>query len=167
MQENNLLENENLLKTVTTHDFCITVAKTLLGIFAIPILLLILSALLALSPKTHDPENAIITFGIMSVFALALMSGCMKVITQQITLTNKRIIVNMGWINHKTLEIIPQKIESITVKQGLFGKIFNFGSIYIRGLGGTEDPLMYVPTPLELKQTIQNIVQGAEPMQNK
>lgn len=157
MQENKLLENENLLKTTKTHDFCIKISKLFLTIFAIPIVLFVIS--IPLTIAHHNAIDGTITFGIICLFMLVPISTSIKRITQETTITNKRVILNSGWINKTTTEIIPEKIESITVEQGLFGKMYGFGNVYIHGLGGTQDPIMYTSEPFELKQTIQNMIQ--------
>ena len=165
MVYNKLLENENLLKIVKTHKFCIKISKLFMIFFAIPIALLLFSIVGAFT----DPHNAIggiIVFGFISLFAITAMSNSIKRITQETTITNKRVIINSGWINKTTTEIIPEKIESITVEQGLFGKMYGFGNVYLHGLGGTQDPIMYTSEPFELKQTIQNMIQN-NPNNNK
>ena len=155
MQENKLLENENLIKIFKTQK-CI---KRQFWIFCIFFSLPILLFLITLFSKHKDTDGTI-TFGIICLFLLIPISNGIKRITQETIITNKRIILNSGWLNKTTTEILAEKIESITVEQGLFGRRYDFGDVYIHGLGGTKDPIMYTSEPFELKQLIQNIVQN-------
>ena len=51
--------------------------------------------------------------------------------TTKIGFTNKKVVGKVGFIKHKDLSAPLNKINSVSVKQGLFGKIFNWGTITI------------------------------------
>jgi hypothetical protein len=106
MQENKLLENESLLKTVKTHNFCISVSKIFMTIFAIPMIIFLIS--IPLTIAHHSAIGATVTLGFISLFLLVPMSASIKRITQVTTITNNRVIVNYGWLNKTTIEIIPE-----------------------------------------------------------
>ena len=54
----------------------------------------------------------------------------------ELAYTNKRIITKYGVISRNTDEIKIDAIESIDVRQGILGRIFNFGNLVISGRGG-------------------------------
>jgi uncharacterized membrane protein YdbT with pleckstrin-like domain len=56
--------------------------------------------------------------------------------TTELAYTNKRIITKYGIISRNTDEIKIDAIESIDVRQGILGRIFNFGNLVITGRGG-------------------------------
>ena len=159
MQENKLLENENLLKKAKTHKFCVKISKVFMFFSAIPIVLLVFFIVLAFAHYRDGILTGIVMLGFFSLFALNAMSTSIKRITQETIITNKRIILNAGWINKTTTEITPEKIESITVEQGLFGKMYGFGNLCIHGLGGTKDEILFTSEPFESKEIIQKMIQ--------
>ena len=69
-------------------------------------------------------------------------------------LTNKRIIVKSGILGRTSEEIMVDKVESIAVDQGLWGRQFNYGKLVLRGTGRTFEPFAYVPRPMEFRKCI-------------
>jgi uncharacterized membrane protein YdbT with pleckstrin-like domain len=162
MQENKLLENENLVKIFKTQKCIKRQYGYFIAFFSLPILIFLITLF-----SKHKDMDGTIAFGIICLLLLIPISNSIKRITQETIITNKRIIINSGWMNKITTEIIPEKIESITVEQGLFGKMNGFGNVYIHGLGGTQDPIMYTSEPYELKQIIQNMIQQTKSNNHK
>jgi len=75
--------------------------------------------------------------------------------TSEFGITDKRVMVKIGFIQRKSTEILLDKVESIQVDQGILGRMFNFGSITIIGTGGTKDPFHKIANPLEFRKKAQ------------
>ncbi len=75
-------------------------------------------------------------------------------VTTEIVVTDKRIIYKAGWIVRRTEEINLSKVESVDVRQGIGGRIFNYGTVAIRGIGGSWEPLRRIAEPLTLRNAI-------------
>jgi uncharacterized membrane protein YdbT with pleckstrin-like domain len=75
-------------------------------------------------------------------------------VTTEIVVTDKRIIHKVGWIARRTEEINVTKVETVDVSQGVMGRIFGYGTVLIRGIGGSWEPLRRVASPLELRNSI-------------
>ncbi|MDA1037528.1 MAG: PH domain-containing protein [Proteobacteria bacterium] len=56
--------------------------------------------------------------------------------TTELAYTDKRVITKFGIIARNTDEIKINAIESIDIRQGVLGRLFNFGSLIISGTGG-------------------------------
>ena len=56
--------------------------------------------------------------------------------TTELAVTSKRVIAKTGFISRRTTELNHSKVESFKVNQGIFGRIFNCGTIVINGTGG-------------------------------
>jgi len=56
--------------------------------------------------------------------------------TTELAYTDKRIITKFGIIARNTDEIKINAIESIDIRQGVLGRLFNFGNLIISGTGG-------------------------------
>lgn len=72
--------------------------------------------------------------------------------TTELAVTNKRIIAKFGLISRTTVELNLHKAESIQVKQGILGRIFNFGSILVSGGGIVQAPVPGISAPLEFRR---------------
>ena len=75
--------------------------------------------------------------------------------TSEFGLTDKRVIVKVGFIKRKSIEILLKKVEGIQVDQGIFGRIFDYGTILISGTGGVKSPFHKIASPLKFRKEIQ------------
>lgn len=82
--------------------------------------------------------------------------------TSEFTVTDKRLIVKTGFIRRQTHEIFISKIESVSVDQGILGRMFNAGTIITSGTGGSKQKFSNVANPLELRSAIQLVQAEAE-----
>ncbi len=75
--------------------------------------------------------------------------------TSEYGITNKRVMMKIGFIRRTSLEIFIAKIESVKIKQTVMGRILDYGSIIISGVGGSKDPFDCIPDPLEFRRRVQ------------
>lgn len=89
---------------------------------------------------------------------IAIITGVASFInytTSEFGITNKRVIVKVGFIRRNSLEVLLNKVEGIQVNQGILGRILGFGSITVSGTGGTKDPFHKIDAPLEFRKRAQ------------
>lgn len=82
-------------------------------------------------------------------------------ITSEFAVTNKRVIVKTGWVRRETLELNLSRVESLSVDQGLMGRLLGYGTITIIGTGGTREPFHGIAHPLEFRNAVQEQLSGA------
>lgn len=87
-----------------------------------------------------------------------IVFAILNVMTTELALTNKRVIAKFGFIRRQTIEININRIESISVNQGFWGRIFNYGSIVVRGTGGSHAPIPYIARPMEFRQQFNDFI---------
>ena len=75
--------------------------------------------------------------------------------TSEFCVTNKRVVIKVGFIQRRTVETMLAKVESIGVDQGLIGRMFDFGTILVVGTGGTQDSFHNISNPLEFRRQVQ------------
>ena len=73
----------------------------------------------------------------------------------EFAVTNKRVILKTGFIQKKTAEMFLNKVESVGVDQSILGRMMGYGTIVIRGTGGTLEPFDRISAPLEFRRQIQ------------
>lgn len=78
--------------------------------------------------------------------------------TTKLIITNKRISGKTGLINANELDSPLNKINGIQIKQGLFGKIFNYGTISIT-TASTVFNFDYISSPYEFKTILNNQIE--------
>lgn len=94
-------------------------------------------------------------FAVVGVFFLLL--ALLSYATTELAITNKRVIVKSGFISRRTIELNLGKIESIQVKQGVFGRIFNYGTIILAGAGNPQAPVQGISNPLAFRKAFASI----------
>jgi uncharacterized membrane protein YdbT with pleckstrin-like domain len=91
------------------------------------------------------------------LLVLALVDGLAAAIRRASTefaVTDHRIIYKRGLIGRYTIEMARSKVESVDVVQGILGRIFDYGTILVRGTGGSLEPFRLVQAPLQLRSAI-------------
>ena len=112
--------------------------------------------------QTYNKE-ALIGAGVFMVLigATVFGTGMVRRKAAEFAVTNKRVILKRGLLRRKTEEIFLQKIESVGVDQDLMGRMLNYGTISVRGVGGTLEPFSHVSHALEFRRQVQEQIAKA------
>jgi uncharacterized membrane protein YdbT with pleckstrin-like domain len=97
--------------------------------------------------------------GGLVLLAFALISVIVAIVRRhsvEMAVTNKRVTVKVGLLSRSTEEMMLGRIESIMVDQTLMGRMMNYGTITLRGVGGTPDPFPNIAHPLEFRRQVQH-----------
>ena len=62
----------------------------------------------------------------------------------EFAITNKRTIVKKGFIRRDVFELNNNKVESVNFNQNELGRLFNFGTVILRGTGAGENVIYYI-----------------------
>ena len=71
--------------------------------------------------------------------------------------TNKRVILKRGIISRKTEEMKLTSIETVEIDQGIFGRIFGFGTVKITGRGISDFMFKRINDPMSVKRQIESV----------
>jgi uncharacterized membrane protein YdbT with pleckstrin-like domain len=75
--------------------------------------------------------------------------------TSEFAVTNKRVIMKVGWVARRVLELNLHKIESVNVDQPLLGRLLGYGTITVIGTGGTRETFDRIAHPLVFRKAFQ------------
>lgn len=81
----------------------------------------------------------------------------------EIAVTNKRVVLKQGIFGRYTEELKIDAIESIEIWQGVYGRMFGYGNVYITGRGGSKVALKDLDNPISVKSAIESVSQLARP----
>jgi uncharacterized membrane protein YdbT with pleckstrin-like domain len=90
-----------------------------------------------------------LVFGLVAGFRTWLKS-----FTTEIAVTTTRVVYKTGFINRHTNEMNMDKVESVIVDQSVLGRIFDYGTISIRGTGQGFERLKLISHAIELRNSI-------------
>jgi uncharacterized membrane protein YdbT with pleckstrin-like domain len=77
--------------------------------------------------------------------------------TSEYAITNKRVIIKVGLISRRTLEMNLSKIESVNVSQSILARLLGYGSIVVIGTGGTREEFHDIASPLIFRRKFQEL----------
>lgn len=90
-----------------------------------------------------------LAFGVLSFAGMMVRKA-----TTEICLTNDRLILKQGVIARHIDEINVDRIEGVNVIQGIIGRITNFGTVIVRGMGVGEVLLPPIADPVAFRRAI-------------
>jgi uncharacterized membrane protein YdbT with pleckstrin-like domain len=91
-----------------------------------------------------------VAVGLVLVLAAHLRRG-----SSEFAVTNKRVVIKLGVMSTRSLELLLAKVEGIAVNQGLWGKMLGYGDIVVTGSGGTREAFSNIQDPLGFRRAIQ------------
>jgi len=91
-----------------------------------------------------------------------LLSAAVTVKTSELVITDRRVLIKVGFIQRHTFEMFISKIESVAVFQSMMGRLFNYGTVEIRGTGGSSESFATIAAPLQFRDAIQLVQSHSE-----
>jgi uncharacterized membrane protein YdbT with pleckstrin-like domain len=93
--------------------------------------------------------------GVLALLAaLAVLRALIMRATTELAITDRRVIYKTGIFQRHTLEMNRSKIETVGVDQSILGRLLNFGTIIVRGTGGSFEPIPFIGEPLTFRNHI-------------
>ena len=125
-----------------------------------------------LHPIIFAPAAIVVVLGIVIALAwsqiLGLLAGIIGVAmgtlalirynSSEFAVTNRRVIIKVGALGSRLLEVELNRIEGIDVEQSAFGRLFDYGTLGVRGIGGTEESFPAIAAPLEFRKQVQQLL---------
>ncbi|MBL8918109.1 MAG: PH domain-containing protein [Myxococcaceae bacterium] len=94
----------------------------------------------------------------LTLFVLPLIDGW----TSEFAVTDRRVIIKVGLIARRTVELNLAKVESVIVDQGVIGRILGYGTIFVVGTGGTRERFEAIADPLGFRQAVTTATEALQ-----
>jgi len=111
--------------------------------------------ILGLGLLYFDPK--LIGLIVMAVGVLMALPPWISRVSSEFGVTSKRVIIKVGVIQRRTLELLIRQVEAISVDQSLTGRMLNYGTITLTGTGGVRETFHNISHPLEFRRSIQSL----------
>ena len=139
----------------------------MLGHVTLAVILAIVGAGLLAGPwgRTHGGEEysgALRWAGVASLVAafMFLIVGLVRRDATEMAVTNKRVIVKTGLASRRTVELLLPRIESVVVEEPAIGRALGYGTVILRGTGGTPEAFRQIAHPLQFREQVQRQIAG-------
>lgn len=73
-------------------------------------------------------------------------------------LTSRRVVLKRGIITRHTEEMRLDAIETVEIRQGVIGRLLDYGDVRITGRGVSVVVLAAIDTPLDVKRDIEDAI---------
>jgi uncharacterized membrane protein YdbT with pleckstrin-like domain len=150
--DQNLLPGETITYRTTLHPI----------IFVAPVFFALVGILFVVIGSSDKALVGFTVLGVLFVVVAALLglARFIRLKTSEFAITDKRVLVKVGFIRRHTLELLLAKVETIGVDQGVCGRLLNYGTIIVTGTGGTKEPFRSITKPLEFRRQVQARIAG-------
>lgn len=82
--------------------------------------------------------------------------------TTEIAVTNLRLIYKSGLLRCRSNDLQIRAIEEVRIRQDMWGRLFNFGNIEIRGTGVDDLDLPTLNDPIAVQKAVQESIGAHE-----
>jgi len=89
---------------------------------------------------------------VIVVGLFVLIAAWIRYRTTEFAVTDRRIIAKTGLVSRRTVEMFLDKVESLNVEQSVPGRVFDYGTVTIRGTGATSETFGNISAPLALRK---------------
>lgn len=112
----------------------------------------------------QSPSNALIFVALGSLLVAMILFGVgqIKRNATVMAITNKRVIVKTGLASRRTIEMLLSRIESVVVEEPALGRMLGYGTVIIRGTGGTPETFEKIAHPLEFRAQVQSQISSGQ-----
>ena len=87
--------------------------------------------------------------------------GLLRRNATEMAVTNRRVIVKSGLAERRTIEVLLSRIESVAVEEPALGRLLGYGTVIVRGTGGTPEVFSKIARPLEFREQVQRQIAGS------
>jgi hypothetical protein len=98
---------------------------------------------------------AAIGAALLLVALIIFAYGLAKRNATEMAVTNRRVLIKTGMASRRTLDMVLGKVESIAVQETFLGRILGYGSVVVRGTGGTPESFVMIAHPQQFRQSVQ------------
>jgi uncharacterized membrane protein YdbT with pleckstrin-like domain len=159
--EKHLLAGETIVYKTRLHWIVLIGHIFFAAVFAIGGIWLSIWA--ASQPPSSSKSNELIGASMLVVIGAIIFGiGVIRRNAIVMVVTSKRVLITMGIASRRTIEMLFSKIESIVVDEPAFGRLLGYGTVILRGVGGTPDPFRQIAHPLEFRRQVQQQIEDSQ-----
>ncbi len=101
-------------------------------------------------------EGAMVWGGLALFGAACLVGGgVIRWLATEVGVSNRRVLIKTGLFSRRSIEVLLPRVESIEIEEPLIGRILGYGTVIVRGTGGTFETFGRIAHPNKLRQQVQ------------
>lgn len=101
-------------------------------------------------------EGAMVWGALALLGGVALIAGgVIRRFATEVAVSNRRVLIKTGLLSRRSVEVLLPKVESIGVDESFVGRVLGYGSVIVRGTGGTFETFDKIAHPNDLRRQVQ------------
>jgi hypothetical protein len=161
--EKNLIAGETVVYRTQLH-WVVLIWPVVLGLlFGLPGLVLLTRGITGAGDRRGASTPMLLGgFLLFVVGGVCIGAGLLKRNATEMAVTDRRVVVKVGVAARRTFELLLSKVESIGVEETVMGRILGYGTVIVRGTGGTPEPFDRVAHPIEFRKQVQQQIEKSQ-----
>ena len=109
-----------------------------------------------LATSREATQVCFIVGGMLALYALS--AACVAQLyrwSSRLVLTNRRVVLKRGILRQRSSEFLLPTIESVLVEFPVAGRLLNYGTLTVRGFGGSQEFIKRLSSPEQVRELIQ------------
>lgn len=96
-------------------------------------------------------------WGVLALLFAALLigGGIIRWLATEVGVSNRRVLIKTGLFSRRSIEVLLPRVESIGVEEPLMGRILGYGTVIVRGTGGTFERFGMIVHSNALRRRVQ------------
>ncbi len=161
--EKHLILGETVQYQTKLHWIVMMGHVAIAAVFELLAIIFLVASRSSLGGAKAAPPHSAIYLGALLCFVVGgiiFSIGLLKRNVTEMAVTNKRVIVKSGLLDRRTIEILLSRIESVVVDEPGMGRILGYGTVIVRGTGGTPEVFERIYHPLDFREQVQRQIAG-------
>lgn len=96
------------------------------------------------------------------VAAVLIIPALISYLSSEYAVTNRRVIIKVGFISRNSYELLLNRIEGIEVEQSILGRLLGYGTIIVRGTGGSKEIFNKIENPIQFRKSVQEQITATQ-----
>jgi uncharacterized membrane protein YdbT with pleckstrin-like domain len=161
--EKNLISGEKVLYKTRLHSIAVVfplLVALLMGIGAVCCLYVSMAG----NQQPSEDSKLWAASGLVLLFVavLTMAIALLKRNATEMAVTNRRVLIKSGILSRRTIELLLSKVESIVIKESFFGRMLGYGTVLVRGTGGTTDDFHLIANPTDFRRHVQEQIEAGQ-----
>jgi len=161
--EEHLIDGETIIYETRLH-WVVLIVPILLGVLfgATGVAMFVLSRRTPADQIVAHQSFLILGSAFLVIALIFIVRGVLVRNATEMTVTNKRVFVKVGMAARRTVELLLSRIESIGVEESVMGRMLGYGTVIVRGTGGTPEVFNIISHPLEFRTEVQQQIEKSQ-----
>jgi len=161
--EKHLIPGETIQYQTKLHWIVMLGHVAIAAVFELLAITLLVTSFSRAAGAKATPSHSALYVAALVCFLVGAALFCIGLLKRSVTemaVTNKRVIVKTGLAERRTTEILLSRIESVVVDEPAMGRILGYGTVIVRGTGGTPEVFQKIQNPLKFREQVQSQIAG-------